>query len=51
MQGVVPKFSRTPGRIRETGPKLGADTREILCNLGGLGTEDYETLAAAGIIA
>ena len=51
MQGVVPKFSRTPGRIRETGPRLGADTKEVLCKLGGLGLEEYETLEAAGIIA
>jgi crotonobetainyl-CoA:carnitine CoA-transferase CaiB-like acyl-CoA transferase len=51
MQGVVPKFSRTPGRIREAGPRLGADTKEVLCELGGLGLEEYETLSAAGVIA
>lgn len=51
MQGIVPKFSRTPGRIRETGPRLGADTKDLLCGLGGLGLDEYETLEAAGIIA
>jgi formyl-CoA transferase len=51
MQGVVPKFSRTPGRIRETGPRLGADTKDVLCELGGVGSEEYETLQASGIIA
>ncbi|GHF41533.1 formyl-CoA transferase/succinyl-CoA--D-citramalate CoA-transferase [Amycolatopsis bartoniae] len=30
MNGVVPKFSRTPGEITRTGPALGADTDEVL---------------------
>jgi len=51
MQGIVPKFSRTPGCIRETGPRLGADTKAVLCELGGLGLAEFETLQAAGIIA
>ena len=50
MQGVVPKFSRTPGRIRETGPRLGADTKDVLWELGGVGSKEYETLQASGII-
>ncbi|WP_210716608.1 CaiB/BaiF CoA transferase family protein [Amycolatopsis acididurans] len=30
MNGVVPKFSRTPGEIDRTGPALGADTDAVL---------------------
>jgi crotonobetainyl-CoA:carnitine CoA-transferase CaiB-like acyl-CoA transferase len=36
--GVVPKFSRTPGSIRHTGPDIGADTRGVLQELGFDGT-------------
>jgi crotonobetainyl-CoA:carnitine CoA-transferase CaiB-like acyl-CoA transferase len=32
--GVVPKFSRTPGAIRHTGPAIGADTCSVLDELG-----------------
>ena len=28
--GVVPRLSATPGRIRHTGPALGADTQDVL---------------------
>lgn len=34
MNGVVPKFSRTPGTIRSTGPGLGEHTDEVLSELG-----------------
>jgi len=34
MQAPVPRFSVTPGRIRHTGPRLGADNDEILEELG-----------------
>ncbi len=34
MQAPVPRFNRTPGRIRHTGPRLGADNDEILKELG-----------------
>ena len=46
MQNVVGKLSRTPGRIRSAGPKLGEHNREILVD--GLGFTADE-LAAAGI--
>ncbi|HUF82963.1 MAG TPA: CoA transferase [Acidimicrobiia bacterium] len=34
MQGVVARLSRTPGRIRHAGRPLGADTDEVLAELG-----------------
>lgn len=42
MQGVVPKLSQTPGQVRSTGPRLGADTQDILASLG----YDAEQIAA-----
>ncbi len=46
MQNVVGKLSRTPGRIRSAGPRLGEHNREVL--IGRLGFTEEE-LAAAGI--
>ncbi len=34
--GVVPRLSRTPGRIRHTGPDIGADTDSVLAERLGL---------------
>ena len=47
MQNVVGKFSRTPGKIRHAGPKLGEHNFEILVDmlgfdLGRLSEEGYE---------
>lgn len=46
MQDVVGKFSRTPGKIRSTGPRLGEHNREVLVDLLGFKPEE---LKAAGI--
>jgi crotonobetainyl-CoA:carnitine CoA-transferase CaiB-like acyl-CoA transferase len=46
MQNVVGKFSRTPGEVKSTGPRLGAHNWEILVGMLGY---DEERLAAAGI--
>jgi crotonobetainyl-CoA:carnitine CoA-transferase CaiB-like acyl-CoA transferase len=46
MQNVVGRLSRTPGGIRNTGPKLGAHNREIL--VGQLGYSEEE-LRSKGI--
>lgn len=46
MQNVVGKLSRTPGRIRHAGPRVGEHNREILVE--GLGYSE-EQLAAQGI--
>ncbi len=45
---VVPKLSRTPGRVLTTGPALGQHTREILAELGLLA--EYEGLEEEGVV-
>jgi len=47
MQNVVGKFSRTPGKIRRAGPKLGAHNREILMERLGYTEEE---LKAGGMV-
>ena len=46
MQDVVGMLSRTPGRIRRAGPRLGEHNRDIL--VGQLGFSEEE-IRAAGI--
>ncbi|MCW3005420.1 MAG: L-carnitine dehydratase/bile acid-inducible protein [Solirubrobacterales bacterium] len=49
--GVVPKFSRTPGGVRWTGPwTSGQDNAEVLGQLADLGDEDLAALAREGTI-
>lgn len=48
--GIVPKFSRTPGRVRAGGPPLGAHTRDTLADLAGVGPEEWARLATAGVV-
>jgi formyl-CoA transferase len=50
MVGVLPKLSRTPGRIRHAGPPLGADNRDVYRELLGLGPEELAILRERGII-
>jgi len=49
MQNVLFRLSRTPGSIRWTGRSHGADTREVLSELGLSGTE-IDELAERGIV-
>jgi formyl-CoA transferase/succinyl-CoA--D-citramalate CoA-transferase len=51
MAGVVPRFSRTPGAVRATGPRLGADTKEVLSSLADLGPAEVDALARDGVIS
>jgi crotonobetainyl-CoA:carnitine CoA-transferase CaiB-like acyl-CoA transferase len=46
MQNVVGQFSRTPGTIRWTGPKLGAHNRDVLVDELGFSEDE---LRAAGL--
>jgi crotonobetainyl-CoA:carnitine CoA-transferase CaiB-like acyl-CoA transferase len=48
--GVVPKLSATPGRIRHSGPELGADTESILRDELALTPEVVAALVEAGVV-
>ena len=50
MQGVVPKFSATPGRIRWAGPVLGESNREVYGGLLGLDDHEIAVLHEEGVI-
>ncbi len=49
MQGVAPRFSRTPGRVRSTGASVGQHTAEVLSELG-FGRAEIADLAAQQVI-
>jgi crotonobetainyl-CoA:carnitine CoA-transferase CaiB-like acyl-CoA transferase len=46
---VVPRFSRTPGRVRSTGPELGEHTDEVLRELG-IGDEEIAGLREEKVV-
>ncbi|MEM6734304.1 MAG: CoA transferase, partial [Myxococcota bacterium] len=48
--GVVPRLSKTPGRITDLGPPLGSATEEVLSKLLGLSTADIDALRKQGVI-
>jgi formyl-CoA transferase len=50
MQGVYPRFSRTPGAIRSGAPQLGADNEHVYGDLLGLTADDLRALARDGVI-
>ena len=50
MNGVVPKFSRTPGTIDHTGPPLGAHTDAVLRELAGVDDAELARLHADGVV-
>jgi crotonobetainyl-CoA:carnitine CoA-transferase CaiB-like acyl-CoA transferase len=50
MQGIVPKFSRTPGEIRHTGGVKGEADRAFFRDEIGLSEVEWETLTAQGVI-
>jgi crotonobetainyl-CoA:carnitine CoA-transferase CaiB-like acyl-CoA transferase len=50
MQNVVPKLSRTPGRIRHAGPRLGEHTREVYSDWLDLNDADLDHLRDLGVI-
>jgi crotonobetainyl-CoA:carnitine CoA-transferase CaiB-like acyl-CoA transferase len=50
MNGIVPKFARTPGSVDSTGPRLGEHTSEVLERLCGVDGAEFDELAAAGVV-
>jgi crotonobetainyl-CoA:carnitine CoA-transferase CaiB-like acyl-CoA transferase len=50
MNGIVPKFSRTAGRVDAVGPALGAHTDEVLADLAGVDQAEIAQLRADGVL-
>ncbi len=48
--GIVPKLSRTPGRVPHAGPAMGAHTEEILRGMLGLSQEEIAALRQEGVV-
>ena len=46
----VPRLSATPGRIRSTGPALGAHNAEVYAEWLGIGPEELARLAREGVV-
>jgi crotonobetainyl-CoA:carnitine CoA-transferase CaiB-like acyl-CoA transferase len=47
---VIPRLSRTPGRVTHAGPPLGRHTDEILSELLGMSPADIDALRADGVV-
>jgi len=50
MQGVVPKFSRTPGRVTHPGLHPGAHNAEVYIEMLGLTVDEFEELRHLHVI-
>lgn len=50
MEGIFPKMSLTPGVVKHSGKKMGADNKEILEKFLGLSKEDIKDLSVSRII-
>ena len=50
MAGVVPKMSRTPGRVIKAGPGVGEDTLEVLKDDLSLSDADVDLLVSEGVV-
>jgi crotonobetainyl-CoA:carnitine CoA-transferase CaiB-like acyl-CoA transferase len=50
MQGLIAKFSETPGSIRFTGPHLGQHTEEVLQDVLGCPEDERRRLKADGVV-
>ncbi len=50
MQGVVPKFSRTPGEIRHPGGAKGEAGRAFFCDEVGISADEWDELTASGVV-
>jgi formyl-CoA transferase len=50
MQGVVPRFSATPGKVTSIGPRLGEHTSQILSELLGFTAEEIADMKKDNVI-
>jgi crotonobetainyl-CoA:carnitine CoA-transferase CaiB-like acyl-CoA transferase len=50
MQSVVPRFSETPGCVWRTGPGLGENNHDVLCNELGISPSQLDELRARKVI-
>lgn len=50
MPGIVPKFSKTPGKVEFAGPELGEHNDEVLSGLLGLSPDEVKRLREQGTI-
>ena len=50
MAGVVPKLSRTPGRVVKAGSGIGEDTRDVLVQDLGMSDADVQRLESMGAV-
>lgn len=50
LAGTVPKLTRTPGKLRRSGGRIGRDTRKVLSELGGFTAAEFAALEKAGVI-
>jgi len=50
MQGIIPKFSRTPGEIRHTGGAKGEAGRAFFRDEVGVDAAEWEALVAQGVV-
>lgn len=50
MQNAIPRFTRTPGKVRHAGSKLGAHNTEIYREELGMSEAELQRLRAAGIV-
>jgi crotonobetainyl-CoA:carnitine CoA-transferase CaiB-like acyl-CoA transferase len=50
MQGVTPKFSETPGKVRHAGGRIGADNHAIFVDELGLSEAEFASLQVEGVI-
>lgn len=49
LPGVVPRFTRTPGRVRDVGPSLGEHSHAVLDSVG-VAADEYARLVRGGLV-
>jgi len=50
LAAIVPRLSGSPGKLRHTGRRIGADSKRILRELAGLSADEISNLEKAKIV-